>query len=754
MINNNDDLDRTAELPTFPEDPIFPDDPVDIDEEPVKHNSFETIKKEVDAIQEDSDFDLSMYIKDEEPVAQNESTGLPKADWSMDFFGNTNTEETPQEEYEEPKQEVKKPKKKSNNNKKKQEPKKEEKNIFKKEWSKDPFVLNVVVTIGTVILNLLIAIVLFNTTRFASISTNIFLYLNLGILIALILVDLLVILMIRTKKIFLFVISAIIVSLLVGVGGYSFYALGRVNKSVTNITSETKEETVSASLVIYTASSGSPITDISDLEGKKVGIATDTTTAEIAQKRLKSENINVDYVELSGYTNVLSELIAGNIDCAVLPATYQSQFEDDENLANYLTDTQSILDFSDTVVSTGEAGADKDITKEPFTVLVTGENQGLADTIILMSVNPISMKVTMTSIARDSYVPISCYGSSDKINSAHASSESCMVQTVENLTGVDIDYTIEFNFASVVQVVDAVGGVDVDVETSFYAQCWNVERDELEVIYIEQGDNQHLDGERALGFARERMAFADGDFARQRHQQEIIEQVVEKLMQSKDPQMFLDILDAAGENIKTNFTVNQMTSFINYALKKANRYWDQTSMSGLFNFVTSRIYGYSAGLWNESLELELYIYRLFNGSIADNVAAIERNMDLDADITSPDDVSWSAADGYTPDPISQEWYNEAQITDSGKPEETEDPDATDDPDATTDPSATTDPNETPSATEEPSGPAEIPTEDPANEPTIEPTPDTGESTPSPDPNTNVEPAASGTVTDTPEGQPE
>ena len=75
-----------------------------------------------------------------------------------------------------------------------------------------------------------------------------------------------------------------------------------------------------------------------------------------------------------------------------------------------------------------------------------------------MSVNPVSMKVTMVSIPRDSYVPISCYnGGKSKINSAHASSEACLVQTVQNLTGITIDYTIEFNFASVIQVVDAVG---------------------------------------------------------------------------------------------------------------------------------------------------------------------------------------------------------------------------------------------------------------------------------------------------------
>ena len=123
----------------------------------------------------------------------------------------------------------------------------------------------------------------------------------------------------------------------------------------------------------------------------------------------------------------------------------------------YIDDTTTLLSFKESYTTKNDDGVEKDLTKEPFTVLLSGENQGLADAIILISVNPVSMRITMTSIARDSYVPITCYGGrSNKINAAHASSESCLVNTVEKLTGIDIDYTVEFNFKSVIQVVDAL----------------------------------------------------------------------------------------------------------------------------------------------------------------------------------------------------------------------------------------------------------------------------------------------------------
>lgn len=590
----------------------------------------------------------------------------------------------------------------------------------KGEFKKDPTILNIIVTIFTIVANILVVYILFNTTKFSSIGQNIFMMINIVVLAILLLFDLLVILMIRTRKIALFVISIIVLSLFVGGGGYGFYALGRVNKNVTKITGEKKEEEVSASLVIYSGTSGDPITDVKDLEGRRVGVAKGTKTEEIAKTKLSSSNTNVEYVEVNGYTDLLSNLITGAVDCAVLPVNYQSQFEEDENLSAYLPDAQSILDFSETITSESETGADKDITKEPFTVLVTGENEGLADSIILMSVNPISMKVTMTSIARDSYVPISCYGSSEKINAAHASSESCMVKTVENLMGIDIDYTIEFNFASVVQVVDAVGGVVVDIPVSFDAQCWNIYTDELAVFRLEAGENVYLDGARALGFVRERMAFPDGDFARQRHQQEVMEQIIQKIMSSKDPQMFLNVLDAAGDNIKTNFTVEQMTGFINYALQKSKRYYDSNNISGLFDFESSRVYGYAANLWNSSLQMDLWIYRLFNGSIQDCANAIKRNLSTTATPDTPASVSWSAANTFTPDPVSQEVYNEPRITDDGRPADVPKPSESAEPADSPSPSASASP-----AT----------SSEPTPEPTVEPTPEPVEPTPEP-----VEPA--------------
>jgi LCP family protein required for cell wall assembly len=511
---------------------------------------------------------------------------------------------------------------------------------------------NIVLVVLTILANILVAFVLIYISNYSALSKNIFIWVNVGTLAVLLLIDLLVYFSIRSMNKKVYIIAAVILCASLAAGSYGTYVSTRVQNNIDNMTSSTQTSDVNAAFVIYSGNSGSVISSTADLEGKTIAVSKGTQTASIAEKKLQNDGINATYKEYSGYTEAYRALVTGEVQCAVLPVTWESLVEEDESLSTFAEKCSSILNFSDSVTDTNKSGADKDLTKEPFTILLTGENEGLADTIMVLSVNPVSMKVTMTSIARDSYVPISCYGNtSSKINGAHAVSESCMVDTVEQLLGITIDYTVEFNFASVIQVVDAVGGVDVDISVGFDAQCWDIEKDELEVYHLDAGDNVHLDGTRALGYARERMAFVDGDFARQRHQQEIISQVLTKIMATKDPNTILKVMDAAGSNISTNFTRDQLVNFISYAMQKATRYYGD-SLSGVFNIVHSRIYGSDSTVYDPSYGMNLYIYKINTQSLNDTVEAIERNMNLNSKISTSTPVSWSAGEEYDPPDIS------------------------------------------------------------------------------------------------------
>ncbi len=575
-----------------------------------------------------------------------------------------------------------------------------------------PVWANIVMTGAAILVTLFVIFELFYTTRFSALSQRLFIKINLIAMIILLIIDLLVFLAIRTKKLPVLIAAAVALVLSVSVGGYAAYALTKVDTNLTEITAKEHDTDINVSLVIYTKGSGEPIMEAEDLAGKNVGAVDGTDAAKIGKARLESEGITVNYKNYLSFAEAFKALITEEIDCAILPANYANAIGTEEQLEPFIPDTAAISTFKESVVQSGTEGAEKDLTAEPFTVLISGENEGLADTIIIVSVNPVSMKVTMTSIARDSYVPITCYNyGSSKINSAHAVSEGCLVDTVTNMTGIDIDYTVEFNFASVIQVVDAVGGVDVYNPIEFMGQCWDVESDSLVVLPIPAG-HVHLNGQQALGFVRERYAFEDGDFARQQHQQEVIEQIMKKVMDTRDPNTYLKILDAAGANIRTNVSTDQAVQFISYAMKKARRYYNSSNPVGVLNIINSRITGWSAQKWDDSLGMYLYIYNPFNGASVDTYNYVERNLNLYSTAGVPESVSWGADQAdYEPDPISYEWYDgEVGATVIGGPPE---PEPTYVPEETAEPEPAEVPVEVPEPVEEPVEPE--PTEAPVDD---------------------------------------
>lgn len=530
-------------------------------------------------------------------------------------------------------------------------------------FHKDLTTFNVVIAILTVMANIAVIYTMFNSTQFSGLGKSTFILANVLCLIILLVMNFMVMIGIRSKKKTLYVSSVVFMCIMLGIGGFGTYALFRVNSSLGKMTSSTSQESVSTSLVVYSDTGTQTITDMSQLDGAMVGYATGTKTADLGQQELSSNSINATYKEYQDYSSEMLGLLNGEIECAILPSNYQSMFANETGLADYLTNCASIKDFESTVTveNSTSTSSNKDLTTEPFTVLLIGNADGLSDTIIIVSVNPISMKITMTSIARDSYVPITCYNNAEsKINAAHSVSRDCLISTVEQLTGISIDYYVDTNFQGVVDVVDALGGIVVDSPVEFVGQSSSSTRGTYNV-WVPAGDNVVLNGEQALAFARERHAFATGDFARQEHQQEVIKAMIRSIMRTRDVNTFLNVVDAAGDNIQTNLSVEQMSGFVSYAMKKVNRYYDQEHVENVFNIVSSRLTGYNSGVWDEGLQLSLSIVRIYQGSITDTKAAVDRNTDMTSTITAAKSTKWSVNWDFTVPSISADEYNETKI---------------------------------------------------------------------------------------------
>ncbi|MBQ1325977.1 MAG: LCP family protein, partial [Solobacterium sp.] len=461
--------------------------------------------------------------------------------------------------------------------------------------------LNIILTVVTVLGNLLVLFTMFNITKFASLGKAAFIFLNVLVLVIQLIVDVIVLSAVRTHKGKSYFLGVILSVLCLAVGAFGTFTVVKVNQSISSITNTTVEESVSTSFVIYDSEDAFSIQDVNGLEGKTVGYAQSTNTGDLGKNQLNALSLNVSLEEYQDYSTLLIALFNGSIDCAILPTNYMNLFQNEAGISSLLEHTKSVMDFEEKVTVVNTGGADKDITKEPFTVLLIGTADGLSDTMILCSVNPISMKVTMSSLARDSYVQMAGGGYS-KLNSARAVSVDYLIRTIEKLVGVKIDYYIDTNFQGVVDIVDAVGGITVNSPVSFVGQNASSQRGHY-TVYVPAGDNVTLNGEQALAFARERYLFSTGDFARQSHQQEVIKAIVREILRTRDVNTFLNIMQAAGNNIQTNLSVSQMTEFVSYAMRKANRYRVTDHVEDVFEIQTSRVTGYSSGLPDEGLRL-------------------------------------------------------------------------------------------------------------------------------------------------------
>ncbi|HEY7031153.1 MAG TPA: LCP family protein [Thermomicrobiales bacterium] len=168
-----------------------------------------------------------------------------------------------------------------------------------------------------------------------------------------------------------------------------------------------------------------------------------------------------------------------------------------------------------------------------------------SDTMILLNIDPVAKTATMIPIPRDLRVIIPGYGI-HKVNAAYAFAEAdgvkgggpaLVIQTIETNFGVHIDYFAEVDFAGFVKIVDTLGGVTLDVPYPIKDDAYPADGDNYMRVYFSAGW-QHMDGERALQYARTR--HDDGDGMRSIRQEQV-------LMALRQQAVSFDLLSKAGE---------------------------------------------------------------------------------------------------------------------------------------------------------------------------------------------------------------
>lgn len=327
--------------------------------------------------------------------------------------------------------------------------------------------------------------------------------------------------------------------------------------------------------------------DSSFNEESKIGIINktiDNDNHELSTKLYKNKKLDNDTTEYNDYIKMIGDLYNGNIEAIFVPGNYVTLFKNENGFENIASDTKVIYEYSEKMQNEDlNLVSNKDFN-EPLTFLFLGvdsEGDGLnanaafnGDTLMLMSFNPKTLDAILLSIPRDTYVPIACnHNNYAKINSSAAYGTSCVISTINNLLGINIDYYVKINFKGVVDLVEAVGGVEVNVEApSYMADKYggkvceqNSDRKFGDKLVCMNPGMQTLNGEQALAYARCRHMYIGSDLDRVKHQQQVVEALANKAMHFSSIKEFQNILNAVSKNIATNMDTDTILSGYNVA---------------------------------------------------------------------------------------------------------------------------------------------------------------------------------------------
>ena len=161
------------------------------------------------------------------------------------------------------------------------------------------------------------------------------------------------------------------------------------------------------------------------------------------------------------------------------------------------------------------------------------------------------------------------------------------MQTLSLLYDEQINYYMQINFTGFEKVIDAVGGLDVEVEPG----------NEVDIFYTDSSEGvqagiNHLDGKRALAFARERYAYTDGDVQRGRNQMQVIQKFVQKVQTGEFLKNYTEVLQSIQGMISTNLTQDNISDLVKMQLQEMSEW---TIQSYTVNGTGAHAVTYSAG---------------------------------------------------------------------------------------------------------------------------------------------------------------
>lgn len=390
-----------------------------------------------------------------------------------------------------------------------------------------------------------------------------------------------------------FSVISVLLSIVFVVGSFYLYKTYGVISGMI----DTDYETYNYSVMVLKDSNYNSVSDIKN----EVISYYETKTNE---NKLLVEKVNKLGKESKSYINLntlATDLLNKETNVIVLEDNYKKTLIDDQDdneyneVKDFKDKTKTIYTFS-FKVKKDNTSKDVNVVSEVFNIYISGidtygtvSSVSRSDVNIVVTVNPNTRQVLLTSIPRDYYVQLhDTTGYKDKLTHAGIYGTDCSIKTIEDLLGIDINYYFKVNFTSLIDIVDALGGVNVYADQSF--STWNG-------YHFTKGYNK-VDGNAALAFVRERKTFANGDRQRGINQQALISAMINKCVSKEILTKYTSLLNSVKGSIITNMPTKTMLSLVKMQLKN-NTSW---------TISTNSLDGYNASKYTYSYSYQqLYV---------------------------------------------------------------------------------------------------------------------------------------------------
>ena len=376
---------------------------------------------------------------------------------------------------------------------------------------------------------------------------------------------------------------------------YGNYFIYKTKDTFDVVTSLADKRAITTSII---ALKDSNITSKADLKNKKIGtvLKMDKEATKRTLEALKKDEVKYSTSDYSNLDDLVNALYDGSVNAICLNEKYRDVLHETEEYFTFNTITNVAyqnVHYVEKAASENESDPVRNITKDAFTVLVSGndsygslqDSNTRSDANMLLTVNPKTGTILMTSIPRDYYVNLVCpegdekscpEDSKDKLTHTGLLGIKSTEKSIENALGIKINYNVRINFSSVVNLVDALDGIDLDIK----------EGEECDILYANMQPGlsvgkHHVDGETALAFARERHAYLNGDNQRVKNQQKVFKAIFKRIVSPKMITNYGKFMDALAVAFDTNISADEMSDFIKYELSSMPKWkFESYSISG------------------------------------------------------------------------------------------------------------------------------------------------------------------------------